>query len=140
MQVRHGFAGIGSIVKDQSITGLAQPEPFGHLRRFEQQPAQDLLIFGGGLGDSRDWLFGNEQDVGGRLGLNVPKGEHLVILINNRRWNLAGNDFFEKGLAHEAELAAGIDGRQFQESAEPLLVLGVWTVWTGLDQLPFGAA
>ena len=39
----------------------------------------------------------------GRLGLDVPEGEHQVILVNNSRRNFPRDDSFEKGFAHGKE-------------------------------------
>jgi hypothetical protein len=38
--------------------------------------------------------------VGGGTGIDIAKGEHLVIFINNVRGNFSRGNFFEQSFAH----------------------------------------
>ena len=72
MQVRHGFAPVGPVVKHQPVTGCCQTQLFGDLRRFQQEVAERLLILGAGLGNSREDLL-ERLDMGGASGLMSRK-------------------------------------------------------------------
>ena len=43
---------------------MIHSEALGHVGGFEQEVAEDFVVFGFCLGDSRDKLFGDDQDVG----------------------------------------------------------------------------
>src|SRR4051794_24137507 len=62
--------------------------------------SEHFVIFGRGLCDSRDWLFGDDQHMRGRLGFDIAKCQHEVVFINDCRRDFAGNNFFEKRFAH----------------------------------------
>jgi hypothetical protein len=63
-----------------------------------------LVVFRFGFGDSRDRFLRNDQDMRWRLWLDVAKGEHQSVLVNNRGGNFAGDNFFKKGFAHAEKI------------------------------------
>jgi len=100
MQVGDSFASVWTVVEHQTESGFAQPQFISNLGGFEQNMAQDLFLFRLSLGDARDWLFRDDQDVNWGLRFNVVKGQDQIILINDFSGDLAVNNLFEKGLAH----------------------------------------
>ena len=62
-------------------------------------------IFRGDLGRGGDVLLGDDQEVGGRLRIEIIEGEDLIILVQLVRWDLAGCDLAEN--THEGILLSG---------------------------------
>ncbi len=95
MQMWHSFPGVRTIIENQSETRLGNPKAPGDLSRFQQQMAQNLMIFGLRLSDPGDRLLWNHQNVSWRLRFDIPERQHQVIFINNRRRNFSRNDFLK---------------------------------------------
>ena len=89
-----------AVVDNQPVAAFVQPQFAGNFGGFEQEMPEQRLVFGLGLGNARDGLFGNDQNMLRRLGVNVANREHQVVFVNNRRRNFAGDDFFKQGFAH----------------------------------------
>src|SRR5437016_4694864 len=53
-----------------------------------------------GIGEPRNGPLGNNQDMDRRLGFDIAKSQHQVVLVNDVRRNLPSNNFFEKRLTH----------------------------------------
>lgn len=100
MQVRHGFACVRAVVEDEAIATLVEAEFVGDFRGFEQQVAENLMVFRCGFGDAWDGFLWNDKHVRWRLRFDVAEREHEVVFIDNRGRNFAGGDFLEKGFAH----------------------------------------
>jgi hypothetical protein len=100
MEMRDGLAGIRPIVKDQS-KAVDQAQAFSHLRRLEQEMAEDLMIFRLGLGNAWDGFLGNEQHMRWGLWLDIAKGNHEVIFVNYCSRDFARDDSFKQRLAHD---------------------------------------
>ena len=95
MEVWHRFAAIGTIVDDQTKAGVVNAFLLRDLLRSEEKMAEKRLVFGTGGADADDLLLGNDQNVYGRLRLNIVKSEAKVILINNPGRDFTGNDLGE---------------------------------------------
>lgn len=100
MQVWDGLSGIGPVVEYEPIARLFQPKFVRHFRGFEHEMTKHFVVFTGGFGDARNGLFGNDQYVCGGLRLNVAKGEHEVVFVNNLGRDFARADFLKKRSAH----------------------------------------
>lgn len=100
MQMRHGFSCVGAIVENEAETILFESKFFCYVSRLEKEMPEELLVFRSRFGDARDWLLWDDQNVHRRLRLDVAKGDHQVVFIDDSCRNLAGDDFFEQSLAH----------------------------------------
>ena len=100
MQVRHGFAGVGTVVEDETVAAFFQAEFLRDFGGFEQQMAEGLMIFGAGFGEARTWFLGNDQNVRRRLRLDVAEGDDQVVFEDDVRRDFAGDDFFKQSFAH----------------------------------------
>lgn len=100
MQMRHGFAGIGTIINYQAVARFFESELLGHLRGFQEQMAEHLVIFRLRFGNAWNDFSRNDQDMSGCPGLDVAERKNLVILINNFPWNFPGPDAFKQCLRH----------------------------------------
>ncbi len=100
MEMRDGLPGVRTVIEDKPESGLRQTQLLCHLSRFEQEVSKDGLIFGFSLGDAGNGFPGNDQNMGGGLGPNVPKGHDQFVLIDNRPGDLTRNDFLKQRFAH----------------------------------------
>ncbi len=80
-----------------------EPESLGQLELAsdgagdEQEMAEDGLILGLGFADARYHFFGDNQEVNGRLRLDVVENDAVLILVFDAGGDLARDDFFEDG-------------------------------------------
>ena len=107
VQVGHGFACILAMVDDQAeaLAGGADAELAGHGTCRQEQGTQLRLIVRHRLAHAGDDALWNDENVDGSLGRDVPEGEGVSILVDDIRWDFAGDDAFEKGHAGSGRLA-----------------------------------
>lgn len=104
MQMRDGFAGIGTVIDDEAKAALADVKLFGERSGFEEQMAKDLMIFRLRLGDPRNRFLGNDEHMNRCLRLDVLEGDDFVVFVENFGGDFAVDDFFKKGFAHDMTL------------------------------------
>jgi len=100
MQMRHGLAAIPAVVEDDAVAGFVETQFTGHRGGLEQQVAEQLLVFGPGVGQAGDVFLGNDEDMGWRFGIDVAEGQDQVIFEDDIGRDFAGDDFLEYILAH----------------------------------------
>ena len=115
MQMRHRFPGVRAVIEHQPIAALLQAELLRYLSGFEHQMAQHLMIDWERFGHTGNGLFGNQQDMSRRLRSYIVKGHNQVVLVNDFRWNLSGNDFLKKSLAHTYSAPATARGNSLHD-------------------------
>ena len=81
MQVGHGFSTIGAIVHHDSKT-VGQVFFLRDFTGHKKQVSEEARVFGGCFADTRDWLFGYDQQVDGSLRINVTQYDAMIILVN----------------------------------------------------------
>ena len=94
MEMRNSFAAVRTIVDHKSIA-IGESKLACDKGCFQKQAAEQRLVSRNRLSDAGNHPFGNQKDVRGCLRVHILKRQHFVILINNGRRNLPGNDFFE---------------------------------------------
>lgn len=67
---------------------------------FDEEVTEEGVIVGGCIREFGDRLFGDKQDVGGGLGVDVAECKAKVVFIDDVGGNLAVDDFCKKGVAH----------------------------------------
>lgn len=90
MQMEHGLAGAGAVVHVEAE--ILQPFLFGNPACHQQQVAKQALVALFGIRQLGDGLLGDYQEVGGRLGVNIPEGQALVVFKDDIGGNLAIDD------------------------------------------------
>ncbi len=82
MDVKNFLACVGPTVQDEPVSRLVDPlllsEPGGH----PDHAAKRRLVRFGDVGDGRNRLVGDDENVGGCLGLDIPKRCHQLVLID----------------------------------------------------------
>ena len=95
MQMRHRFAGVATVVENEAEAILRQAQHPGNFGGFQQQMAEQGLIFGLGFGHARNRLLWDQEDMRRRLWGDIVKGDDEVVLIDNPGWDFPGDNFFE---------------------------------------------
>jgi len=97
MQMRHGFPTIRTIIDDETIARFFQAQLHRDFGSFQKQMTEDLVIAGCRLGDARNRLLGNDQDVDRRHRPNITERQHEIVFKHDLGWDFAIGYFFEKG-------------------------------------------
>lgn len=95
--MRHTLTAIRAIVDDEAITRLRQSTLSGDSARREQKMSEQRGILLLRLRDARDGFLGDDQDVRGRLRMDVAEGDCLSVLVNDIRGDLPRDDLLEEG-------------------------------------------
>ncbi len=96
MKMRHFLAAVGAGVGDGAETVVRQVQIVRDLA--DGLPKTGNLGRAGVLGKIIQvgvMAFGNDQDMHGRLGIQIVKGEREFVVINRLRRNLTSQDFGE---------------------------------------------
>jgi hypothetical protein len=96
VQVRHGLAAVRAVVDDEPEAVWRQTQLVRDFGGLEQNVSEQLPVFSLRLADSRNDFFRKNQNMHGRLRVDVADGENQIVFIDNRRRNLAGDDFFKR--------------------------------------------
>jgi hypothetical protein len=100
MDVKDFLARVSPTVQDEPVSRLVDPiflsEPGGH----PDHAAKRRLVRFGHVGDGRNRLVGDDENVGGRLGLDIPERRHQLVLIDKIGGNLPADDLRENRVRH----------------------------------------
>lgn len=99
MKMRNGFASERAIV-DHDAETFGKVEFLRHRTCREKEMSKDGFIARGSLRQTRDQLFRHDQQVHGRLRLDVMKDDTLVVLVFDPGGDFAIDDFLENGFGH----------------------------------------
>src|SRR5512138_2724849 len=92
MEMEDGLPAVGTGVRDQTIASPGNPLLLGELARRREKMPNELLILRFQRRDRFDVPVWNDQDMGWRDGMRIPKGSHLIVLIKNCGLRFPGND------------------------------------------------
>ena len=100
MQVVNGLAAVLAAVHYQTEPIFGNSQLFGHLNGLFGQEGNDGIPRRG-VFHRLQVAFGNEKDMNRRLGMDVVKGQHLVVLIGDPNGDFLTDEFAKKAiLAH----------------------------------------
>jgi hypothetical protein len=115
VEMGHGFAGIGTVVDDES-EAARDTKFFGDYASREQQVAEDGFVGGCGFADAGDDGFRDDEEVDGGGGGDVVDHDAAVVLVFDLGGDFAVDDALEEGLGHWERIIAhgthGIHGRK----------------------------
>src|SRR5256885_929260 len=95
VQMRHALTSVRTTVDYNAITALVDPKIARHLRRSQNQLPEQLLIRFVSLSQAGNDALRDDQYVDRRLRTHIMKGEHVVILKEDLRWNFPRGDLLE---------------------------------------------
>lgn len=99
MEIHHLLASAFPHVERQLVP--VDPLFFGKGLSFENEESREMRRFGCDVGDGRDEVLGNEEQMRGSLGMNVAESQDFVIFVLDLRRNFFAKNFVEDGI-HDA--------------------------------------
>ena len=100
VQMRDGLSGIGAVIDNETKAGFITTQAAGNFACGQHHVAQEGGIPFIGQGQTRNGLAGNEQQMRGSLGTDVPEADALIVLIDNVRRNFPGSNYFKQRGRH----------------------------------------
>lgn len=91
----HRLPALFSGVDDDPIAVVQLPAA-GNVGGGSHQMAEQWGVFGGCLCLRGDVLFGDDQQVGRGLGINVGKTDTALVFVHTIRWDLSLDNFAEQ--------------------------------------------
>jgi hypothetical protein len=89
---------------DNGAVSVPQALLLGQLSGHDKQVPDEVLVLRIQIVERRDGLVGHDEDVRRCFRIDVPKGDALIILVENVGVDLPVDDFLENGfLGHEAD-------------------------------------
>lgn len=100
MQVWNCLTRVSAMIDDQtkSLRALRNAEECGDFACRQEKRPQGGLVLPRGLTHSWDYVFRDNQDMDGGLGVNVIKRRTVLILIQDGGWNLMIDDLLKNRL------------------------------------------
>jgi hypothetical protein len=96
VNVKHGLSRAFLAVHHQTVAVLVKALVPPHLGRRQQEPGQEVAVLGAEVIGRCNVLLGDEQDVDGGLGVDVRKGEDMIVLEQDFSLDLPVGDPAEK--------------------------------------------
>ena len=90
------LAAVGAGVYDAAIAACRNAFFFSDLAGHDQQVAQSVAVGGLRFLNAGDGFFRDDEDMGGRLRIDIVKGEYLVIFVYLLGRNLSVDDLAEQ--------------------------------------------
>jgi len=97
VKVVDGLAAVGAGVDDHAI---AVDEPFrtSNFSGSGKQVAEERSVTGIAVGERGDVFSGNDEEMSGRLRIDVEEGDAAVVLVNELGGDGSGDDLAEEAL------------------------------------------
>ena len=107
MEVGDGLSAVGAVVDDDA-EAVFEVELAGEFCGGEEEVAEGGLVFGGGVADARNGFAGDDQEVCGRLRVDVAERYAEVVLVFELAGDVPVHDFLEEGLVHGLGIVEGV--------------------------------
>ena len=99
--MEHGLSAVGAGVGDQPVAAFCDPLFLGKFTSNRKKMSHQRFIFSLKRAYGFDMLVRDEQDVRGRDRVNIPKGSHLFVAMDDFSFGFLGNDLTENtGIGH----------------------------------------
>jgi hypothetical protein len=100
VEMGNRFASVGAVVDDDAEAG-AEIELASDETGDEKEMAENILVRGGGLAETGEEIFGNDEEVYGCLRLDVVEDDARSILVEDFGRNFPVDDTLEDGFGHK---------------------------------------
>jgi hypothetical protein len=105
MEMVDGLAAVGAGI-DHDAVAVSEAFVAGDLRGREQQMSEEFTMVLSGGGGGLDVLAGDDEEVYGRLGIDIGEGVAAVVLVDGRGGDGALDDLAEQA-AHRDQCTGG---------------------------------
>ena len=92
MEVKDGLPRAFTVVDDNAVAAVGDSKFAADFVGYQQEMAEDLLVFGSRIHEARDRTLGNHQEVHRCLGRSIGKGQTRLILVQHRHGEFATQD------------------------------------------------
>jgi hypothetical protein len=99
VEVRDAFAGVGAVVDDEA-EAAGEVEFFRDDSGGDEEMAELGFVGWRGFADAGDECLWDDQEMDGRLGLDVVDDDAAVVLVLDLRGDFAVDDSLEEGFRH----------------------------------------
>ena len=99
MQMGNALAGVGAVVDDEPVAA-GELEFFRDDARHDEEMAELGFVVGGGFTDAWNKFFRDDQQMNGRLRLDVVDDDAAVVLVLDLGGDFAVDDFLEERFRH----------------------------------------
>lgn len=136
MKMRNRLARSAAVVENEAV---ARVEFFflGDGSGCEEKVAQEIAVFGPSRVHTRDGFEGNDENVRGRLRVDIADGDAEVVFVNDLRGDFAFDDFGKKGVSHDTNSSDAKREAQSEKSLDNqqhAAVAGLKLAETGADE------
>src|SRR5690242_7999146 len=101
VQVKDRLSGIGANVGDETIAStLFQSQLSGYFCSRSINAGEHRAIIGRQIGHRCNVAARNEQDMLGSLGVDIPKGYHILVLVYDISRYFTGHNLAEQAILH----------------------------------------
>lgn len=97
MQMEYRLQSVGPVIDEHTITIIGESLETGDFGGGKHEMTEQVLVGVLGEGHHGDATPGDDQKVDGGLGVNVTKGEHVLVLVDHIGGDLAREDLVEDG-------------------------------------------
>lgn len=108
VQVGNGLAAVAADVRHDAIA-VAQPLGLRQAANYQEKMADERPVDIFDVVDRHDFLFRNDQDVRGRLWLDVAERQAVFVFVENLGGNLAIDDPLENGFSAHRNISVKKD-------------------------------
>lgn len=99
VEVINGLAAIVTNVDDGAVA-VFEVQIAGKLGGDEQEVPEDGFILRFGVGEGGNFLQGDDQNMRGRLGIDIVESEAAIVLMDDRSGKFTVDDAFENSFRH----------------------------------------
>ena len=111
MDVKDFLARVGPPVQDEPVSSFVDPRLLSEAGGHPDHAAERRLVRVGHVCDGRYGLVGDDENMGRRLGLDVPKRSHQLVLIDEIGGNIPANDLREDRVRNPDTPSTGLSAR-----------------------------
>ena len=98
--MRNSFSPIGAIIDDKAVASFIEADLAGYALGCDEKVGKDWMILGRNGAVSGVMFFWDKKDVCGGLGSNIPKGENVVVFVQDVGLGFAVDDLFKDRFSH----------------------------------------
>jgi geranylgeranyl diphosphate synthase type I len=115
VEVAHALLGVWPGVDHDTVPTVAEPLGFRYRPHRLKQPAEHPWVDTCDCVQPGQMLSGHDEDMDGSLRLNVAERHRFIIVIDDIRGKVAGNDPAKEAVGHGSVYLGGMNGQTLQD-------------------------
>lgn len=98
--MRNGFSPIGAIIDDKAVASFVEAGLAGDPLGCDEKVGKDWMILGRNGAVSGVMFFWDNENMCGGLGGDIPKGENVIVFVQDVGLGFAVDDLFKDRFSH----------------------------------------